>query len=102
MKASYITLVGTTQRIMMPDTNIALFALSIRAPAGVTVQIALEDPGDVTPSNSYSPVVTVFPYVWLAAPTAVNGLISINFPISAVLLTPTAGGQVTMLQQGVV
>lgn len=101
MKASYITLVGTTPKIVTPDTNIGLFALSIRAPAGVTVQVALEDPGDLTPSNSYFPVVTSFPYVWLAAPTAVNGLININFPISAVLLTPTAGGQVTMLQQGI-
>lgn len=101
MKASYITLVGTTPRIVMPDTNVALFALSIRAPAGVTVQVALEDPGDLTPANTYFPVVTVFPYVWLAAPAAVNGLININFPISAILLTPTAGGQVTILQQSI-
>ena len=101
MKASYVTLVGTTQKIVTPDTNIGIFSVSIRAPAGVTVELALEDPGDLTQSNTFFPVVTAFPYVWLPSPAAVNGIININYPVSAIRFTPTAGGQVTMVQQGI-
>lgn len=100
MKPQYITLVGTTPKIVPLDTNVVSFEVSIRPPAGVTVELALEHPSD---SLSDAGRVAVGPApTWVAAPAAgANGVISLfGTPYAAVRLTPTTGGQATILQQG--
>lgn len=103
MKPQYITLVGTTPKIIALDTNVVSYELSIRATAGVTIEFALENPDDSTSDTSKAaagPAPT-----WVAAPNAVNanGVLHITgTPYAAVRFTPAAGGAATVLQQGVV
>jgi len=99
MKPEYITLVGTTPQIFQLNNNAVWFAVAIRAPAGVTVEVALEDLYDANeqpPSGAPAGGPT-----WLAAPAAVAGVITLTSPARLVRLTPTAGGVCTILQQGV-
>jgi len=98
---NYITLVGTTPKVIELNNNTtAGFQLSIRAPAGVTVEFALEDlvdPTEQPPSGSPGPT-------WVAPPQAANanGVLHLSgTPYRLVRFTPTAGGLVTMLQQGI-
>lgn len=101
MKPQYITLVGTTPKIVPLETNDVSFEVSIRAPAGVTIELALEHPSDSL-SDAGRAAVGPAP-TWVAPPNAANanGVLHLyGTPYAAVRLTPTAGGQVTILQQG--
>lgn len=91
MKPQYIVLSGTTPKTISLDTSSPVFDCQIDVPAGVTVQVALEDSTGV--SGSPGPT-------WVAAPAAVNGIITLRDPYRMVLLTPTTGGQVTITQGG--
>jgi hypothetical protein len=84
------------------NNTTAGFQLSIRAPAGVTVEFALEDlfdPTEQPPSGA-----PVGGPTWVAAPNAVNanGVLHLSStPYRLCRLTPTTGAEVvTMLQQG--
>lgn len=100
MKPAYISLTGTTPQTVPLETNVDIFAVSVRLASGVTMQVALESPEDQTAPNSYTPARTTQAPVWLTAPAAVNGYVSLTIPVSAILLTPTTGGICTVLQQG--
>lgn len=98
MKPQYITLVGTTPKVVPLDNNMVVFNVAIRAPAGATVEVALEDPADLANNipNSGSPGPT-----WVAAPAAAaNGVINLVVPARLVRITPTGNGTATILQQG--
>lgn len=104
MQPTYIQLVGTTVKVQALDTNKHTFSVNIRLPASCTVLGCLEDPGDILqPNTSTAPVTTQAP-VWSALPAAVNGIITLNAttgPYSALQFTPTTGGIVTLLQNGI-
>lgn len=104
MKPSYITLVGTTPIIVPVNPHIAPFAVSIRPPAGTpTIEYTLENPDDFMAPNTYTPRAAPAgaAVAWLTAPAAVNGVHLITAPCSAVRITPSAGGQATVVQSGI-
>lgn len=103
----YVVLVGTTPKIINLDVNNVNQQVAVRAAAGVTVEVSLEDPDDFVTGNSYDPAAAAAAIAaglaapqWSAAPAAVNGIINIVAPIHAIRLTPTAGGVCTILQSG--
>lgn len=106
MKSSqYIQLFGTTPKVIALDNNVVAFQVSIRAPVGVTVELAVEYPGDFVQGSSYDARVAPAgaALTWVAPPNAVNanGVLHItDTPYAAVRLTPTADAVVTILQQG--
>lgn len=101
MKPQYIILVGTTPKIVPLDTNVVSFEVSIRAPAGATIEVALEHPSDSL-SDAGRAAVGPAP-TWVAAPNAANanGVLHLTgTPYAAVRITPTGNGLATILQQG--
>lgn len=102
MSHNYITLVGTTPKIIALDNDCVEFQVSIRAPAGVTIELALENPNDSL-VNANTSLVGPAP-TWVAPPNAANanGVLHLTgTPYAAVRLTPTNGGNVTIVQQGI-
>jgi len=103
MKPQYITLFGTTPKIVALDTNMVPFNVSIRPAAGVTVELSTEAPNDFVQPNTFTPRVAPAgaAVVWVAAPAAgANGVIVLKDPYAAVRFTPTTGGECTIMQQG--
>lgn len=105
----YVVLSGTTPKIINLDVNNVNQQIAVRAAAGVTVEVALEDPDDFVAGNSYDPPAAAAAIAgglagpsWQAAPAAVNGIINIVAPIHAIRLTPTTGGVCTILQSGLI
>ena len=102
MSHNYITLVGTTPKIIALDNNCVEFQVSIRASGGITIEVALENPNDQV-SNANTIQAGPAP-TWVAPPNAVNanGVLHLSgTPYGAVRLTPTAGGTATIVQQGI-
>lgn len=104
MQPQYVQLVGTTPKIVLFNTHCKAFQVAIRAPAGATVELALEDPNDFVAANSYTPPTAPAgaAVTWVPAPAAVNGVIQLtNTPYAACRITPTGNGYATILQQGI-
>src|SRR4249920_2739375 len=101
MQNQYLTLVGTTPKVVTLNNNCHVFNVSVFAPAGVTVEQSVISPDDSVAPNSFTPPVTTQVPVWGATPTAVAGVIQLVAPVSALRFTPTAGGIVSILQQGI-
>lgn len=101
MKPQYISLTGTTVKIIDLDNDVVSFQVTIRLASGVTVLGSVEKTQDSTAPNSFTPPVTTQAPVWSALPAAVNGVISLTTPYAALQFTPTTGGICTVLQQGV-
>lgn len=99
MKPQYISLIGTTPKIVQLNNDCVDFNVAIRAPVGVTVEVALEDLYDAT-ENPPSGAPAGGP-TWLAVPAAVDGVVTLTSPRRLVRFTPTGDALVTMLQQGV-
>lgn len=100
MKPIYLTLVGSTPKVVTLNNNNEHFNVSILPSVNVTVEVALEDPAPVIAptlsENQGSPGPT-----WVAAPTALaNGIVNLTYPVRLVRFTPIAGGTATVLQQG--
>lgn len=103
MRPQYIQLVGTTPVIVPLDNDISVFNVAIRAPAGITVEVTLEDPADAaTPANLPLGESVGQTFVAIPAVANANGIIYLTTPHRAIRLTPTAGGLVTVLQQGLI
>lgn len=103
MQPRYIVTTGTTPVIEHLDTNVVVFCVAIKAAAGQTVEVAVEDPDDFVAPNSYTDRVAPAGLTvgWTAAPAAVDGVITLTSPRSAVRITPTTGGTAIILQQGI-
>lgn len=109
MKPRYIPTPGTALVVALIDSMIATMpCLGVRLAAGVTLEFSLENPDDWISTNGFDPspavaqgiAPTLAAPVWIAAPAAVNGVVSFTFPVRALRFTPTTGGVCTILQQG--
>lgn len=99
MKPQYITLPDTTPRIIGLDTYGETFNVTVRASAGVTVELTIEEPNDAVGTGGNPPTGPAPTFV--ASPAAAsNGVIQITAPCRALRLTAAASGTVTILQQG--
>lgn len=96
MRPQYWPLVGTTPLVVRLENNATTFNVNIRISAGVTTELALEDQLTDPSSSVGNPGPT-----WVAAPAAVNGVITLVNPFRLVRFTPTAGGIAVILQQGI-
>lgn len=104
MRPQYIQLVGTTPKIVPFNTHPKSFEVTIRLPAGATLELSTEHPDDFVQTNSYTPrrAPTGAVVNWLAAPAAVDGVITlVDKPYAACRITPTGDGVATIVQAGI-
>lgn len=100
MKPVYYVIVGGTPLVIPVDTDKDIFNVSIRTDA-TTVEFALEATADSTAPNTYTPAKTTVTPTWIAAPAAVNGVVNLLVPCSAIRLSKAGAGSATVLQQGI-
>jgi hypothetical protein len=99
MEVRYVTIVGGTPLVVPLDTNVVVFNVSIRTDA-TTVEFALEEPADSVATSTYRPAATTVTPVWVTAPAAVNGVVNLLVPCSAVRLSKAGAGSATIVQAG--
>lgn len=99
MKPMYINVTADPIIVTLNTHSSGDFNVSVRLGGASTLEFALENPDDAVASNTYTQPVGPAP-VWLPAPAASDGVVKLNFPVSALRFTGV--GQSTVLQHGIV
>lgn len=113
MKSQYLQFVGTTVEVVGLNTNSETFQVLVRCSSGVTLEASLDYPDDSTVVDG-NQAVNPNAAVWTAITLDANGYANLSAgtgvtaatgiapgPWRALRFTPTAGGNATILQNGI-
>lgn len=112
MRPQYLAFVGTTPEVIGLNTDCETFQVLVRCSSGVTLEGSIDWPDDsltIEQTPRENPVAPVWTAIVLDANgyanlTAAAGIVGTGFapgPWRALRFTPAAGGNATVLQQGI-